>query len=185
MKVKNLSVKFDKEILKDVSFETEKTGIYCISAPSGSGKTTLFNAIANEVEFTGTIDEQGKVAYLFQEDTLLPWLTLRENVILPLEKEKYDLADLYIKKFGLFFDKEKRPAELSGGQKRRAAIARVLAFGGDTFLLDEPFKGLDEENVQIVFNVLKEISKSALIIVITHEKSDVEKLDAKILDIAF
>lgn len=185
MKVKNLSVKFDKVIISNVSFQTEKTGIYCIVAPSGAGKTTLFNAIANEVEFFGEITEQGKVAYLFQEDTLLPWLTLRENVILPLEKEKYNLADYYIKKFGLFYEQEKRPAELSGGQKRRAAIARTLAFGGDTFLLDEPFKGLDEENIQIVVNELKEISKSSLLIVITHEKSDVEKLNAQLLDIAF
>lgn len=185
MKVENLSVKFDKEVLSDVSFQTEKTGVYCIVAPSGAGKTTLFNAIANEVKFSGKISGQGKVAYLFQEDTLLPWLTLKENVYLPLDENQKPLADYYLKAFGLFSEQEKRPAELSGGQKRRGAIARTLAFGGDTFLLDEPFKGLDEENVQIICAELKKLAKKALVLIITHEKSDVEKLDARFLDVAF
>ncbi len=185
MKVQNLSVKFDKQVLFNVSFETDKTGMYCILAPSGAGKTTLFNAIANEVKYSGKIEGQGKVAYLFQEDTLLPWLSLKENVYLPLQEEQKTLADYYLMAFGLSLEKEKRPAELSGGQKRRGAIARALAFGGDTFLLDEPFKGLDEENLQIIFEEIKEVAKKALVIIITHEKSDVEKLGARLLDVAF
>lgn len=185
MKVKDLSVKFDKPVLSSISFETKKTGLYCINAPSGAGKTTLFNAIAGVIKYSGEISEQGKVAYLFQDDVLLPWLTLRENVYLPLDDAKKPMADYYIKKFCLFDQQEKRPTELSGGQKRRAAISRVLAFGGDTFLLDEPFNGLDEENIGIVRDELKAIAKDALVIVITHEKGEAEKLEAELLEIAF
>ena len=89
-----------------------------------------------------------KLALLFQEDRLLPQLSALDNLKLVLPKERQQEAQLWLDKLGLGNDADKTPSQLSGGMKRRLAIARTLAYGGDIYLLDEPFQGLDEETLQ-------------------------------------
>ena len=71
------------------------------------------------------------------------------------------------------------PQNLSGGMKRRVALVRALAYEADVYLLDEPFKGLDDENVQRVRDVIKNISKNKLVLLVTHDEKDITRLDAK------
>lgn len=182
IKAEQLTVKFEKTVLYDLSFELTQNGVYCITGPSGIGKSTLFNAIAGLVPYSGMICTEGKISYLFQEDRLLPWMNALENVRLVL-KEHFDRAEYYICKFGLHEAAAKLPGELSGGMQRRCALARCFAYDGNILLLDEPFRGLDEGNADIVREEIKALAKERIILLVTHDSEDIAKLDARGLDL--
>ena len=174
MKIENLCVSFEKTVLDNFSFSADK-GIYCIYAPSGTGKTTLFNAIAGLIKYSGKIEYEGKISYLFQEDRLLPQLSAKKNIMLATKDIKR--AEYYIEKFGIKEFENKKPSDLSGGMQRRCALARCFAFGGDIFLFDEPFRGLDENNANSVREEIKKLE--GLVLVITHDILDAQRLNAK------
>ena len=133
-----------KAVFQDVSLRLPDRGTVALMAPSGYGKTTLLRLLAGLMQpQSGEIIglENKNISFLFQEDRLLPWLTAEKNVALVsdenaarawLEKMEIPRGDQY-------------PKEMSGGMQRRVALARAMAFGGDILLLDEPFKGLDED----------------------------------------
>lgn len=177
IKIENLTVKYDKTVLNNVNLEFDEKGVYCIVAPSGTGKTTLFNAIVGLVKFSGKITVNGKIGYLFQEDRLLNWFNSKENIM--LVEPNTEKVNEYSNLFGVneFFDE--MPQNLSGGMKRRVALVRTLAYDADVYLLDEPFKGLDENNAQKVRDVIKEISQNKLVLVVTHDEKDILKLNAQ------
>ena len=132
-----------KRVLTDFSLALPEEGAVALMAPSGFGKTTVLRVLAGLIRPEGgTVSglEGKKIAYLFQEDRLLPWLTAEKNVEIGSDKEtaRRWLAEMEIGDGGAY------PGELSGGMQRRVALARAMAFGGDLLLLDEPFKGLDE-----------------------------------------
>ena len=170
----------DKQILRDYSLNVEKGERICLSAPSGSGKTTLFRLIAGlERPDSGTIRLDGRVNYLFQEDRLLPWLTVVENLtLLGVGKRRAEelLSTVGLEEF------DKYPAELSGGMKRRVAIARSICAGGEILLLDEPFTGLDAGLREVCAGALKNEFASATILMITHDRREAELFDAKIVN---
>ena len=175
IKVSNLCVAFDKPVLENVNIEFPDEGTYFISAPSGRGKTTFFNALAGFVKYSGNIEITGKICYLFQEDRLLNWYSAEKNIKLTAESEQ--AAEYYIKAFGVDEFLSKKPEELSGGMKRRCALARCFAHGGDIFLLDEPFRGLDRNNTE---KVVRETEKlKGLKIIITHSEEEISLLNAK------
>ncbi len=175
--IENLTVKFDKTVIKDFSVFLPSKGVYCIFAPSGVGKTTLLNAIAGLVKYSGKIDVLGKISYLFQEDRLFNWLTVKQNImIIEPDPEK---VEKYAEAFGVNDFINEMPQELSGGMRRRVGLVRTLAFDADVFLLDEPFNGLDEENVKKVYEVIKEISKEKLVLLVTHNEQDAINLNAE------
>ena len=133
-----------KIIFQDVSFSLPDTGAIALMGPSGMGKTTLLRLIGGLLQpMQGKIRgmQDKRIAFLFQEDRLLPWATAEKNVALSSneEKAKYWLSQMEIENAALF------PHEMSGGMQRRVALARAMAYGGDILILDEPFKGLDEE----------------------------------------
>ncbi len=177
IKIENLTVKYDKPVLENINLEFPAKGIFCIYAPSGRGKTTLLNAIAGLKKYSGKITVGGNISFLFQEDRLLNWLSAEENIML-VEPDKSKARE-YMIEFGVESFKDQMPQELSGGMKRRVALVRTLAYLADIYLLDEPFKGLDEDNAQKVRNALKELSQNKLIIVITHDELDAIKLNAE------
>lgn len=175
IKVNNLSVAFDKPVIEKLNIEFHDEGIYYISAPSGRGKTTFFNALAGFCEYSGDIEITGRISYLFQEDRLLDWYSAEKNIKLTAENQ--EKAEYYIKAFGIDEFLQKKPPLLSGGMKRRCAIARCFAHGGDVFLLDEPFRGLDRENISRVINETEKLN--GLKIIITHSDEEIALLNAK------
>ncbi|MCL2008043.1 MAG: ATP-binding cassette domain-containing protein [Treponema sp.] len=159
--INNLSFGFTKEMLfRNLSIEIEG-GIrpFIILGPSGSGKTTFLKLLAGLLKpESGKIifSEEGKnygeievnTGFLFQEPRLLPWLTVLENVSLPLrkvlgDKEAEDRGKHYLSLVSLSGKEKALPAELSGGQAQRVSMARAFAWPAHILLMDEPFQSLD------------------------------------------
>ena len=148
------------EVLRDVDLRIEEGEFVAVVGFSGSGKTTLVSLIAGLVTpdagsvrlggapISGPGPDRGVV---FQNYSLLPWLSVRGNVLLAVDKvharrpraERLAIADRYIDLVGLGRARDKRPAELSGGMKQRVAVARGLATDPRMLLLDEPLSALD------------------------------------------
>ena len=147
------------EALRDVNFNVEQGEFVAIMGESGSGKTTLMNMIAGiyypdsgEILVDGkSIDgRRGYCGYMPQRDLLFPWRTVNENLRLPMEirggisrAEMDKRAAETLEHVGLAGWGDKRPEELSGGMRQRAAFARTLLTGSELLLLDEPFSALD------------------------------------------
>ncbi len=184
---KNVSFSYgDLQVLKD--FNLTVNGGECVQlyGVSGSGKTTVSRLISGlDTADSGNIIVPQKISIVFQEDRLLENLDIQKNVRLVLSKEQYPIADSLLKEFGLYAVRKKRISELSGGMKRRVAIIRAVAFGGDALILDEPFNGLDTENKIIAANIIKRefLQKNKPVLLITHIKEDAELLDARIIEL--
>lgn len=117
---------------------------------------------------------------MFQEDRLLPWLDARGNVALVLEqKDDGDISGKLLEQLGI--DPAMPIGKMSGGMKRRVALARALAFDSDALLLDEPFKGLDEDLMKKCAALIRSTGKPA--VVSTHSEAEAQALGARILRI--
>ena len=179
MRISNLDFSYDnKQIFRDYSLELSD-GITCLMGVSGKGKTTLLKLIAGLLKpDKGTVDiNNRKVSFMFQEDRLLPWLNVRDNVLLVTDREKE--TDELLEELGI--DGNLRISELSGGMARRVALARCLLFESDILLMDEPFKGLDEALMKKVASIIIRQNKPA--IVSTHSLDEVEALGGKIVNL--
>lgn len=158
LEIKDLSVTFETEIVKNISLKVDKGEIISIIGPSGCGKSTLFNVISGildqnkgSIKVDGSTEDkrQGRFGYMLQEPLLFPWLKVLENVMLGFEikgleknEAKTKALDL-LRKFDLFKQANFYPDSLSGGMKQKAALLRTIAFNSDLLLLDEPFGSLD------------------------------------------
>ena len=146
--VKNLSVCYDGYCaIKDIEFEAGKGEFVAIVGKSGSGKTTFLNALAHFIPFSGEIFAPKNVGMVFQHYAVFPWFTASENISFGLgNKTANERAQIVREHLELAELKEKRdkyPAELSGGQVQRIALARSLAPNPDVLLMDEPYGALD------------------------------------------
>ena len=172
IKLENITVKYGKQTVIDgLSFTFEDNIFYGITGGSGIGKTTLINAIAGLVPLSkGTINtNSAKIGYIFQDPRLFPWMTALENVACVCnDKEK---AHYYLNLL-LSESDNKYPHELSGGMKQRVSIARALAYESDIMLLDEPFKGLDEQTKQRTIQTVLQSLKNKTAILISHDKAE-------------
>ena len=149
----------DFDIIDGLSFSVEPGSFHCIVGVSGCGKSTIFRMINGLLPpKAGTISVNGKpitarehyCGYMPQKDMLFPWRTIGENLALPLEiqrgytkAQQRDMIDVALADVGLDGCRDKRPDELSGGMRQRAAFARTMLTGSDLLLLDEPFSALD------------------------------------------
>ena len=188
MKIENLCFSYlDKEIEKTVfdglNLESNNR-IICLMGPSGCGKTTLLHILAGLLEpCGGTVsDFPANVSIMFQEDRLLPWLNAYENVALvrggnPAWKGQDDRAAQLLKKLDI--DPAMDIGSMSGGMKRRVALARALAFESEALLLDEPFKGMDEDLMQRAADLIK--SQHKITVVSTHSEAEARALGAEIV----
>lgn len=169
IELKNVSKSFgENSVLSGISFAFPDSGITCIEGKSGKGKTTLLRILAGlEKPDSGSVEgiESKKISYVFQEDRLLPAVTAFENVSL-VSNEKS--AGFWMNELEILEHGGKLPGELSGGMRRRVAIARALAFGGDVYLFDEPFKGLDEALKEKLKKIIKNLSKTACVLLVVH-----------------
>lgn len=172
--IKDLCKSFGNKVIFDsFSYVFPSVGISVLKGASGRGKTTLLRIIAGlEKDFKGEVSfpPKTRVSYMFQEDRLLPWLTARENVEFVCgDREK---SERLLVSLGLGDELDKKADLLSGGQKRRVAAARALAYDCDVLLLDEPFTGLDPENKEALASLIRERAKDLLVIAVTHSDSD-------------
>ena len=136
--------------LSDVNLDVAPGEFVTVVGASGCGKSTLLNLVASlEQPTSGTVEVGGQVAFMFQEATLLPWLTARRNIELALRLHGVPRADRaaraeeLLETVRLHGVADKRPHELSGGMRQRVALARVLAQEAQVVLMDEPLGALD------------------------------------------
>ncbi len=163
----------DTPLLQEVSFSLPSAGTVCFSGPSGCGKTTLLRLIAGlETPTSGVIHRPDglKIAMVFQEDRLLPWLTVWDNITAVCD----DPAAIrgVLQAVSLADDHHRYPDELSGGMRRRVALARAMAYGGDILILDEPFTGLDEGLYRAIAEQLCTRYRNKLILLVTHSDKE-------------
>lgn len=180
IEIKNLSFSFEnKRVFDDFSMTVNDKTITAVTGKSGIGKSTLINLICGllKPDSGEIISDSNSYAVVFQEDRLLPWYTVKENVSIVSDDER---ADFWLKKVGLSDSKELYPSQLSGGMKRRTALARALAYGGDTLILDEAFNGVDEETKTILIEIIKEQAKEKSVILISHNSDEIQRLADKV-----
>lgn len=184
------------KVLKGVSFDLPDKGLVCIFGKSGSGKTTLLNIIGGlEKADNGKVYIDGectsgktdpirnaKIGFIFQNYYLEKGYTiaeiLRNQMIIAGFKDEKEIArrtEEVLKLVDMERFKNKLGDALSGGQQQRVAIARAIVKGSDVILADEPTGNLDAENTMKVMDILKEISKTQLVVIVTHEVSLIKK----------
>lgn len=179
----------ERESVTDISFSINDGDFVSFVGQSGSGKTTIMELLVGILEKSkGKIIKPEKTIMVFQKDSLLPWLTVLENIKLVLINEKISesektkiakekLSFLQIEKLA-----NKYPNELSGGQTQRVSIARALTINPDVLILDEPFAALDEKTKsELHEDILKTWKENNLtIIMVSHQIEDVVSMSQKV-----
>lgn len=180
MKIQHLCKSFDgKMVLDHVSLTLESSGTACLMAPSGRGKTTLLRCIAGlETPDSGQItDLPERIAYVFQEDRLCDGFSAVDNIRLVTGKALGEgEIRRHLEELGLAGSLDQPVRELSGGMRRRVVISRAVCFGADLLLLDEPFKGLDDEARQQTADYILRHRGAAAILCVTHDREDAAAL---------
>lgn len=192
------------EVLRGIDLFVAESEVVVIIGPSGSGKSTLLRCInyleeptAGSVEIDGAVlrndssinEIRAEVGMVFQRFNLFPHMTVLENIMLapvkvrrqPLD-EAEKVARTFLEKVGLGDRGSAYPAQLSGGQQQRVAIARALAMRPKVMLFDEPTSALDPEMVQEVLNVMKELAREGMtMVVVTHEMGFAREVGDRVL----
>lgn len=180
MKIQHLCKSFDgKVVLDHVSLTLESGGTACLMAPSGRGKTTLLRCIAGlETPDSGQItDLPERIAYVFQEDRLCAGFSAVDNIRLVTGKALGEgEIRRHLEELGLAGSLDQPVRELSGGMRRRVVISRAVCFGAGLLLLDEPFKGLDDEARQQTADYILRHRGAAAILCVTHDREDAAAL---------
>ena len=171
-----------RPVLENLSLDLREDGVVCLAGPSGCGKTTLLRLLAGlVVPQAGTITGIAgwRTAMVFQEDRLLPRETVWQNAVTTADAGARDRAAQLLGRLGLGEHLHRRPADLSGGMRRRVALARALAAEPDVLLLDEPFTGLDEDTWQAAAALIT-AEAPRLIVLVTHLPAQATALGAPV-----
>ena len=207
IRVENVSKQFNKtRALKNVSLEVNKGDIISLIGPSGSGKSTLLRCIHGlehvdsgkiymDDEWMNPDDEKkfraqrNRMGFVFQHFNLFPNMSVLQNcklaqveVLNKTNEEAEKTALEYLDKVGLLEKKDAYPNNLSGGQKQRVAIARALCMNPDIMLFDEPTSALDPEMIKEVLEVMKDLGKQGMtMVVVTHEMGFARKVGTRVV----
>ena len=206
IKVENLQKYFgENKVLDGISTEIHKGEVVAIIGPSGSGKSTFLRSLnLLEVPTGGRIlfenvditdpkvdinRHRQKIGMVFQQFNLFPHKTVKENIMLApvtlklmTPEEASKKAEELLARVGLPDKADAYPGSLSGGQKQRIAIARALAMNPDVMLFDEPTSALDPEMVGEVLEIMKELAKTGMtMVVVTHEMGFAREVASRVL----
>jgi len=187
-------------VLDQMTLQTEENELTCIVGPSGCGKSTLLNLVAGlspvdagRVEFRGRPvgSVNTNIGYVTQDSNLLPWLTVLENIQLPLDirnvrktsAQRRSLAMDWIGQVGLEGFERHYPHQLSGGMQKRVSIARTLVYDPDVILMDEPFGPLDAITKMVLQNLLLKLwqERRKTIIYVTHDLTEAITLGDRVV----
>jgi len=176
--------------LEGITLEVARGELVCLLGASGCGKSTSLNLIAGlDRPTVGEVTVHGRTALMFQDAALFPWLTVRDNVALPMRlagkgrAERLRRADELLEKVHLGGQGGRRPHELSGGMRQRAALARALAQDADILLMDEPFGALDAMTRDLLHDELERLwsSTGLTIVFVTHNVREAARLSDRII----
>lgn len=195
----------DNEVLKGISLKVKPSEVVCMIGPSGSGKSTFLRCLNKlEAPNSGHIIIDGydiadpktnidlvrqNIGMVFQHFNLFPNMTVLENITLApvqlkkMTKEEAKSAALkYLEMVGLSDKADANPTSLSGGQKQRVAIARALAMKPDVMLFDEPTSALDPEMVGDVLEVMQELAREGMtMVIVTHEMGFAKRVADRVI----
>ena len=191
------------DVLKGVSLTVNKGDVVCLVGPSGCGKSTFLRCLTRLEEPTGgkvfldgvevtekDIDAtRAKMGMVFQHFNLFPHLTVKRNITLAptrlhrMTKEQADARAMeLLERIGLADKADAYPSSLSGGQKQRIAIARALAMDPEVLLFDEPTSALDPEMVGEVLELMKELARGGMtMVVVTHEMGFAREVASRVI----
>jgi NitT/TauT family transport system ATP-binding protein len=186
------------DAVEDINLTIERHEIVAVIGPSGCGKSTLLNMIAGlyaptrgHIVYKGSpvVDVNTDVGYMTQKDNLLPWRNVRDNVAFPLElagmdkPERAERADRVIRHVGLQGFEDRFPSELSGGMRKRACLARMLLYGAETALLDEPFAALDAQLKLAMHDLVLRLAaeNEQTVVLVTHDLMEAVTLADRVL----
>ena len=201
LKLENLSFSYhtlngETKALQDLSFSVKRGEFLAIVGPSGCGKSTILSLIAGLLEperggitFYGTEGKKPGIGYMLQRDHLFEWRTVWQNVTLGLEiqhkmtPESLERVKKMLDDYGLSGFASKKPSELSGGMKQRAALIRTMALEPEILLLDEPFSALDYQTRLTVSADIARIIRNAgkTAVLITHDLSEAISLSDRVI----
>ena len=180
----------DNIIFNDFKINFYENKVNCILGKSGSGKTTLLNIISgitqNDTSNFKGIDNLG-ISYIFQDDRLIDWLTVEDNIKLVVkkyydEKETNELCEKYLKLVDIYEYKEYYPQMLSGGIRQRVNIARAFIYPSKLIMMDEPFKSIDIKNKLMIMENFKNILEkdNRTVLFVTHDIDEALYLGDKV-----
>lgn len=171
-----------RPVLEDVSFDFPEAAVTALRGPSGCGKTTLVNIILGLIEPDAgevLLPASARTAAVFQEDRLIEHFSAARNVRLTAPASVTDeQIRSALSELGLAQEGEKRVSEFSGGMRRRVAVIRAALFRPQLLLLDEPFKGLDEEMRARTAAFLRRNCAQATTILVTHDETEAALMGA-------
>ena len=188
LNISNLSFSYDGKIsvLNDLNMELKNGELLAVMGPSGCGKSTLLSLIVGLLKPSGgsISSDYGRISFVFQEPRLFPWMTVEQNLRAVLsDKREYERIPEILSAVGLSGSERLYPGELSGGMKIRVSLARALLYGGDLFLLDEPFASLNEElREELCLQLRAHFKENGIsAILVTHQKEDAERFADRLL----
>ena len=206
--IKNLSVTYNtQKVLDNISLELPRTGLVAITGPSGCGKTTLFNCLSGLIKYDGDIVIDGtyinhipltkinnfrlrNIGFIFQDFKLFNLDNVIHNIAFPLNVKNGNIGTRAKRRIRDLLalvdleDKENQSVKnLSGGENQRVAIARALVNNPKLILADEPTGALDEINAKRIIDLLKKISESKLVIIVSHDKELVNQYADQIIEL--
>lgn len=203
IRVENVSKSFYKretavDAVHNMNLTIERREVVAVIGPSGCGKSTLLNMIAGLYAPThGQVVYKGApvagvntdVGYMTQKDNLLPWRSVRDNVAFPLElagmarSERLERADQVIQHVGLSGFEDRYPNELSGGMRKRACLGRMMLYGAETALLDEPFAALDAQLKLAMHDLMLRLASenNQTVVLVTHDLMEAVTLADRVL----
>ncbi len=171
-------------VLGPIAFDIARGETVALLGPSGIGKTTLLRIVVGiDTAFSGTVERPDAQAIVFQEPTLLPWRSARDNILLVHPTLEPDEAHAALDRVGLGGKEEHFPGQLSLGQQRRLALARAFAGKPEFLVMDEPFVSLDAEAAEVMLALTQALvaEHRPATLFVTHAQSEADRLADRVL----